>query len=94
MGQGELAAPEPVGGRKRAVMVPLFGLLLGLAYCVAAGGVSFSLTHSGLVRIGTPEKTSNFAFGDADYRSLYVTACTSLYRSRVLVPGKAQMQTR
>lgn len=36
MDQEELAAPEPARGRKRAVMLPLFGLLLGLAYCVAA----------------------------------------------------------
>lgn len=36
MDQDEVAAPEPARGRKRAVMLPLFGLLLGLAYCVAA----------------------------------------------------------
>lgn len=36
MDQEELAAPEPAPGRKRAVMLPLFGLLLGLAYCIAA----------------------------------------------------------
>jgi gluconolactonase len=34
-----------------------------------------------------PEKTANCAWGDADLRSLFVTASTSLYRLRVLVPG-------
>jgi gluconolactonase len=35
------------------------------------------------------EHTTNFAFGDADFCSLYITASTSLYRLRVKVPGFA-----
>ena len=27
-----------------------------------------------------PERTANFAWGDDDFRSLYITASTSLYR--------------
>ena len=33
--------------------------------------------------IHVPEYTANFAWGDADYRSLYITASTSVYRIRV-----------
>jgi gluconolactonase len=29
------------------------------------------------------------AWGDADLRSLYITASTSVYRIRVVVPGRA-----
>ena len=42
-------------------------------------------THLGV--IVTPERPSNCAWGDADGRSLYITARTSLYRVRVTVPG-------
>jgi gluconolactonase len=35
-----------------------------------------------------PEYVANFAWGDADYRSLYITASTSVYRIRVQVPGR------
>ena len=34
-----------------------------------------------------PEAPHNLAFGDADSRSLYVTALTSIYRIRLAVPG-------
>ena len=34
-----------------------------------------------------PEPTANFAWGDDDCRSLYITASTSVYRIRVQVPG-------
>ena len=37
--------------------------------------------------IETPERTANFAFGDDDYRSLFITASTSLYRVRRTIPG-------
>ena len=35
-----------------------------------------------------PEYTANFAWGDEDYRSLFITAATSLYRLRVAVAGR------
>jgi gluconolactonase len=41
--------------------------------------------HLGTIR--TPEHVANFAFGDDDGRSLYITASTGLYRMRLLVPG-------
>ena len=37
--------------------------------------------------IEVPEYTANFAWGDDDYRSLFITAATSLYRIRVETPG-------
>lgn len=35
------------------------------------------------------EPPANLAWGDADRKSLYVAACSSIYRFRVKVPGKA-----
>ena len=63
----------------------------GNVYCCGPGGIHV-LTAQGqrLARIRFPEKSCNFAFGDADHRTLYVTACTSVYRLRVDVPGKPQ----
>ncbi|OGA78595.1 MAG: gluconolactonase [Betaproteobacteria bacterium RIFCSPLOWO2_12_FULL_65_14] len=46
-------------------------------------------TCLGVIRV--PEYTANFAWGDADRRSLYITASTSLYRIRTRVPGRSQM---
>jgi len=37
--------------------------------------------------LALPETPANCAFGDADGRTLYVTARTSLYRVRVVTPG-------
>jgi len=38
--------------------------------------------------IEVPERTANFAWGDDDYRSLFITASTSLYRIRTTTPGR------
>ena len=38
--------------------------------------------------IAVPEYTANFAWGDDDLRSLFITASTSLYRLRRRVPGR------
>lgn len=46
-------------------------------------------TCLGVIRV--PEYTANFAWGDADFLSLYITASTSLYRTRTRVPGRPQM---
>ena len=40
-----------------------------------------------LGRIVTPEVPANLAWGDADWRTLYITARTSLYRIRLGVAG-------
>jgi gluconolactonase len=37
--------------------------------------------------IAVPEQPANLAWGDGDWRTLYITARTSLYRLRLNVPG-------
>ena len=41
--------------------------------------------HLGTIR--GPRLPANFAWGDADYRSLFITASTSVYRIRTSTPG-------
>jgi gluconolactonase len=60
----------------------------GNVYCCGPGGIHVFDRDGGLREIiETPEHTANFAWGDDDYRSLFVTASTSLYRIRVTTPG-------
>jgi gluconolactonase len=60
----------------------------GNVYVSAPGGL-WILSPAGktLGRIVPPEHDANFTFGDADGKSLYLTASTGLYRVRVNVPG-------
>ena len=60
----------------------------GNLYITGGGGVWVvepSGRHVGTVPL--PERPSNLAFGDSDGLSLYITAQTSIYRLRVMVPG-------
>jgi len=41
--------------------------------------------HLGTIVV--PEQPANFAWGDADYRTLYITATTSVYRLRTKAQG-------
>jgi gluconolactonase len=60
----------------------------GRVYCTGAGGVwVFDAQGKHLGTIVTPEKPSNCAWGDDDWRSLYITAVTSVYKIRVNTPG-------
>jgi gluconolactonase len=60
----------------------------GRIYCTGAGGVwVFDPAGNQLGTIVTPEKPSNCAWGDDDWRSLYITAVSSVYRIRVKTPG-------
>jgi gluconolactonase len=60
----------------------------GRVYCTGAGGVwVFEPDGKHLGTIVVPEKPSNCAWGDSDWRSLYITARTSVYRMRVTTPG-------
>lgn len=55
----------------------------GNVYASAPGGVRiFSARGTHLGTISPPELPANFTFGDADGRSLYMTARTGLYRLR------------
>ena len=57
-------------------------------YCCGPGGIHvFDPEALCLGVIHVPEHTANFAWGDADNRSLYITASTSVYRIRVKTPG-------
>ena len=60
----------------------------GTLYCAGPGGVWIIApdgTH--LATLAMPEKPSNCAWGDEDWRSLYVTAKASVYRFRLDTPG-------
>ena len=60
----------------------------GHVYCTGAGGVwVFDAMGEHLGTVVTPEKPSNCAWGDDDWRSLYITAVTSVYKIRVNTPG-------
>ncbi len=60
----------------------------GNVYCTGPGGV-WVFSHRGrlLGRIIPPELPANLAWGDSDWKTLFITACTGLYRIRVNVPG-------
>jgi sugar lactone lactonase YvrE len=60
----------------------------GNIYCTGPGG--FWIIDQGgkcLAQVKPPELPANFAWGDADWQSLYMTCRTGLYRIRVKVPG-------
>ncbi|MFE1744120.1 SMP-30/gluconolactonase/LRE family protein [Coleofasciculus sp. H7-2] len=60
----------------------------GHIYCTGAGGVwVFDPEGNHLGTIVTPEVPANCAWGDDDLQSLYITACTSIYKIRVNIPG-------
>jgi gluconolactonase len=64
----------------------------GHLYVTGATGVwVFEPDGTCLGVIVTPERPANCAWGDADRKSLYITARTSLYRIRVKVAGLAVM---
>jgi len=60
----------------------------GNLYVAAAGGV-WVFSEEGVLRgvIETPEKPSNLAWFDEAWRSLFITARTSVYRIRLGIPG-------
>jgi len=61
-------------------------------YCCGPGGIHVfgpDAVDLGVIRV--PEYTANFAFGDDDLCSLYITASTSVYRIRVRVPGPSAL---
>jgi gluconolactonase len=64
----------------------------GNVYCCGPGGIHVfdpAAVCLGVIRV--PEGAANMAWGDADLRSLYITASTSVYRIRVAVPGRAAL---
>jgi len=60
----------------------------GNLYVTGPGGTwVFDPTGKHLGTIVTPEGPANCAWGDADWKTLYITARTSIYRVRVKVAG-------
>jgi gluconolactonase len=60
----------------------------GHVFCTGPGGVWVFETNGRLLgRITMPEVTANLAWAGDDWRTLYLTASTSLYRLHVSVPG-------
>jgi gluconolactonase len=64
----------------------------GNVYCCGPGGLHVHAPDGqslGVIRM--PEVTANFAWGGLELRDIFLTATTSLYRVRTLVPGLARI---
>jgi gluconolactonase len=60
----------------------------GNLYCTGPGGIwLFSPEGKHIGTIVMPEKTANLAWGDADGKSLYIAATSSIYRLKLNIPG-------
>jgi gluconolactonase len=60
----------------------------GNIYCTGGGGIwVFNAAGNHLGTIITPEIAANCAWGDEDWQTLYITACTSIYKIRLNVAG-------
>jgi len=62
----------------------------GNIYVTATGITIYDSQGKHVETLGMPETPANCAFGDADLQSLYITARTSLYRTRRSVKGAVQ----
>jgi len=62
----------------------------GNIYCTGPGGIHvYAPDATALGVIQVPEVTANFTWGGDDLKTLYMTASTSLYSTRVNVPGRS-----
>ena len=60
----------------------------GNVYSTAPGGIwIFSPQAKLLGKILLPENPTNIAWGDTDYKTLYITTYNSIYRVRLKIPG-------
>lgn len=60
----------------------------GNVYCTGSGGVwIFSPTGQLLDKINVPENATNVAWGNKDYKTLYITAGNSVYRIPLNIAG-------
>ena len=65
----------------------------GNVYCSGPGGIHvMNASGKRLGRIRIPGHVTNMGWGDDDWRSLYVTTRSSVYRTRVQVAGVPVMQ--
>jgi gluconolactonase len=60
----------------------------GNVYCTGPGGI-WVIAPDGkpLGSIKVPEMASNFAWGDTDWKTLYITARPSIYKVKLAIPG-------
>ena len=80
----EMRLPEP--GAPDGMKVDETGNI----YCTGPGGIwVIAPTGKGLGRIMMPESPANLAWGESDWRTLFIAASTSVYRLRLPVPGIA-----
>jgi gluconolactonase len=62
----------------------------GNVYCTGPAGIHVIGGNGALLgRLRFADHVTNMAWGDADWRSLYVTTYRSVFRTRVSVPGVA-----
>ena len=60
----------------------------GNVYCTGSAGIHVIAPNGQLLgRIHTPHHAANMAWGDADWRTLYITARGVVYRTRLGIPG-------
>ena len=61
----------------------------GNLFCTGPGGIQvFDQSAACLGAIAVPEGAANFCWGGKELRDLFITATSSVYRIRVLVPGR------
>ena len=65
----------------------MWDMPIGMGWWMAFGGLWMVVFWGG--RIVLPELPANLAWGDMDWRTLYITARSSIYRLRLAVPGVA-----
>lgn len=86
--QRPFAAIYPHGTNRVGVADGIKTDVQGNLYVTGHGGVwVFDKTGQAQGIIPVPEAPSNCAFGDADFKTLYITARKSLYRIRLTVAG-------
>ena len=60
----------------------------GNVYCTGSAGIHVIEPAGNLLgRIKVPDHVANHAWGEADWRSLYITARANVYRVRLNIPG-------
>ncbi len=63
---------------------------VGNVYCTGPGGIHVIDSGGNLLgRMRIPGHCTNMGWGDSDWRSLYITTCDSVWRTRVNIPGVA-----
>ena len=88
LSRGRVWAELKAGADERGVPDGMKVDQQGNVYCTGPAGVwVFDPNGRFLGRVVTPEIPANLAWGDADWKTLYITAQTSLYRLHLAVPG-------